>query len=137
MAIAYATAIASTWSGSMQIEVYTRENESTPSKCLISGACEEEALDCSSMEWFCKNCVSTASYLLNLYSRRLCILQHCIHCLYILLLQYKLVNEYYLIHCSYEDFQVRRRETTIVVNSTEFRLGVTTGLFTLYPDYMR
>ena len=47
-------------------------------KCLISGACEEEALDCSSMEWFCKNCVSTASYLLNLYSRRLCILQHCI-----------------------------------------------------------
>ena len=99
-------------------------------KCLISGACEEEVLDCSSMEWFCKNCVSTASYLLNLYSRRLCILQHCIHCLYILLLRYKLVNEYYLIHCSYEDFQVRGRETTIVVNSTEFRLGVTTGLFT-------
>ena len=40
------------------------------------------------------------------------------------------MNEYYLIHCSYEDFQVRGRETTIVVNSTEFRLGVTTGLFT-------
>ena len=33
-------AIASTWSGSMQIEVYTRENESTSSnlKCLIPGA---------------------------------------------------------------------------------------------------
>ena len=56
-----------------------------------------------------------------------------VHCLYVLLLltqKYKLVNEYYLIHCSYEDFHVRRRETTIVVNSTEFRLGVTTGLFT-------